>query len=125
MDHRVSASYLARASARGDHGAVARLVVDPLRTPAEVALGLAARLRALRLERSWKRDTLAARAGVSAATLKRFERTGEVSLGTLLRLCEALDRLAELDRILEPAAARSMKELEERAVRKVPKRGRL
>ncbi len=101
------------------------VVVDPLRTPAEAALGLAERVKALRLERNWKRDTLAARAGVSAATLTRFERTGEVSLGTFLRLCDALDRLAELDRTLQPAAARSMQELEERAVRRTPKRGRL
>lgn len=98
---------------------------DPLRTPTDVASDLASRVRALRLARNWKRDTLAARAGVSAASLKRFERTGKVSLEALLKLCDALERLDELDRILQPAAVRSMKELEQLAEERRPKRGRL
>ena len=110
---------------RSHHPAVADRFVDPLRTPSEVASGLAARVRSLRLARNWKRDTLAARSGVSAASLKRFERTGQISLDALLRLCDALDRLSELDRILQPPAVRSMKELEQVADERLPRRGRL
>ncbi len=92
-------------------------------TPDEVARTLASRIEALRLLRSWKRDTLAAKSGVSSASLKRFERTGKVSLDSFLRLCEALERLAELDRLLLPPAARSIAELE-RNEKPLPKRGR-
>lgn len=98
---------------------------DPLRAPSEVAMDLASRVRALRLARSWKRDTLAARAGVSASSLKRFERTGQISLDAFLKLCDALERLDELDRILQPSAVHSLKELERVADVRRPKRGRL
>jgi HTH-type transcriptional regulator / antitoxin HipB len=91
-------------------------------TPGEVARTLADRVRALRLAQNWKRDTLAARSGVSAATIKRYERTGIIALDGFLRLCEALGRLPELDRVLVPAPT-SMAELE-RAQRPLPKRGR-
>jgi transcriptional regulator with XRE-family HTH domain len=97
---------------------------DPflLVTPREVATTLAARLRALRLERRWKRETLAARAGVSAASLKRFENTGEVSLANLLKLATALDRLDDFD-ILRSPPATSIEELERRESRRPPQRG--
>lgn len=98
---------------------------DPQRTPSEVASDLASRVRALRLSRNWKRDTLAVRSGVSASTLKRFERTGQISLEAFLKLCEALERLDELERILQPSTVRSMKELEQLADDRRPKRGRL
>ena len=98
--------------------------VDPLRTAPEVSRGLAARLKALRLARNWKRDTLAARAGVSAASLKRFETSGKVSLENLLKLCSALGRLSELDQILEPPRALTMAELERDSSTPPPKRGR-
>src|SRR5882724_7162300 len=99
--------------------------VDPLRTPHEVASALGSRVKALRLSRNWKRDTLASRAGVSPASLKLFEATGKVSLESFLKLCDALERLHEVDRLLLPATARSMAELEARAEKRPPRRGRL
>jgi len=97
----------------------------PAQNPTEVARRLAQRLRALRLQRNWKRDTLAKRAGVSPASLKRFENSGEVSLGNLLKLCHALGRLGELDDLLQPPVVRSLAELEQRAKSPpTPKRGR-
>jgi transcriptional regulator with XRE-family HTH domain len=92
-------------------------------TPGEVAQTLAVRVRALRLARDWKRDTLAAKSGVSASTIKRFELTGTISFDGFLRICEALDRLAELERLLVPPSAISIAELE-RMERPLPKRGR-
>lgn len=91
-------------------------------TPGDVARTLADRVRTLRLAQNWKRDTLAARSGVSAVTIKRFESTGTIALDGFLRLCEALGHLPELDRLLVPAPA-SMAELE-RAQKPLPKRGR-
>lgn len=99
---------------------------DPilLRTPEDVALVLAERLRALRLLAGYKRTTLARRAGVSAASLKRFENTGKVSLERLLLLCHVLERLEDFDDVLAAPPARTMAELEARSERPLPKRGR-
>jgi HTH-type transcriptional regulator / antitoxin HipB len=125
MDQVLSICGLDDSATLGHHLPVTASFVDPLRTPTEVALELAARVRTLRLARNWKRDTLAARAGVTSASLKRFERTGQISLESFLKLCDTLERLDELDRVLRPPAARSMKELEQAAQQQTPKRGRL
>jgi HTH-type transcriptional regulator / antitoxin HipB len=85
---------------------------------------LARRVRELRLLAGWKQATLAARSGVTLASLRRFERTGQVSLRSLLRLCHAMGRLDEFDQLLRPPAARSLAELEARTSSPMPKRGR-
>lgn len=95
-----------------------------LQTPDEVARSLARRVKELRLAAGWKQATLAARSGVTLASLKRFEYTGKAALENLLRLCHALGRLDEFDRLLRPPAARSLAELEARASVPIPKRGR-
>jgi transcriptional regulator with XRE-family HTH domain len=93
-----------------------------LHTPEEVSQTLAARLKELRLLKRWKRRTLAERSGVTEASLKRFEQTGKVSMENFLKLVLALGRLDEIETLLRPAAARSMKELEQQE-KKTPKRG--
>jgi transcriptional regulator with XRE-family HTH domain len=92
-------------------------------TPSDVARTLAQRIRVLRLARDWKRDTLAAKSGVSAPTIKRFEATGTIRLDGFLRICAALDRLPELERLLLPPPATSIAELERKEA-PLPKRGR-
>jgi HTH-type transcriptional regulator/antitoxin HipB len=93
--------------------------------PPEAAKLLAARVRSLRLQRGWKRSTLAERAGVSHASLKRFENTARVSLESLLKLAHALGRLHEFGELFKPPEASSIAELEARYSRPVRKRGRL
>ncbi len=85
-----------------------------LTLPDDVLQQLATRIRALRLERSWKQRTLAERSGVSLPTLQRYEKTGRTSVENLLRLCHALGRLDEFTTLLEPAPASSLEELEAR-----------
>ncbi len=98
--------------------------VFALHTPEDVARQLAERVKALRLRRNWKRATLAERSGVSEASVKRFERTGHISLENLLKLAFTLDRLEELTSLFVPAPAASIQELEA-SQEKAPKRGRL
>lgn len=95
-----------------------------LHTPEEISQTLAARLKELRLLKRWKRRTLAERSGVTEASLKRFEQTGKVSMENFLKLVFALGRLDEIETLLRPAAARSIKELEQQE-QKTPKRGSL
>jgi transcriptional regulator with XRE-family HTH domain len=73
---------------------------NPL-SPSDLDLRMAGRLRAIRSDRGWSLDQLAARTGVSRATLSRLE-NGEVSptANVLGRLCAAfgitLSRLMHL-----------------------------
>lgn len=96
-----------------------------LHTPKEIAQLLAERVRAERLRREWKQQTLAERSGVSLPTLRRYERTGRTSVQNLLRLCHALGHLDEFMALLQPPPAASLAELEARsaAVSKTRKRG--
>ena len=99
--------------------------VPVLIEPVETGKALAERVRTLRLARRWTRDTLAMRAGISAASLKRFETTGKSSLELVLKTAHALSRLHEFNELFAPPAARSIVELEERAALRVRKRGRI
>lgn len=93
--------------------------------PGETGSQLADRAKTLRLSKGWTRDTLASRAGVSSASLRRFETTGKASLELVLRIVGALGRLDEFGKLLQPPPARSIEELERRAAKPSPKRGRI
>jgi len=91
-------------------------------TPEQVSKELAGRVRQLRLMRKWKQSTLAGRAGVSLASLRRFEQTGQVSLKNMLRLSFTLGRLSDYDEVLRPPPAESLAALE--ALAALPRRKR-
>jgi transcriptional regulator with XRE-family HTH domain len=95
-----------------------------LSSPKDIERLLADRVRAARLALGWKQATLAERSGVTLASLRRFERTGKVSLESLLRLCHALGRIDEFEQLLRPPAVQSLDELEARTTRPLPQRGR-
>lgn len=92
--------------------------------PTELAEILGERLERLRLAQNWRRETLAERAGVTAASLKRFERTGQVSLDNLLKLALALGYLDQFERLLEPPAATTIAELDRQATEPSRRRGK-
>ncbi|MCX5653935.1 MAG: helix-turn-helix transcriptional regulator [Planctomycetota bacterium] len=96
-----------------------------LKTPAETAAALAQQAKALRLLKGWTRATMAQRAGVTASSLKRFEQTGKASVELVMKIAHALGRLDEFDKLLQPPLAQSLAELEQRAAKPAPKRGRI
>lgn len=96
-----------------------------LHTPERIAASLAARLRELRLARGWRQVTLAERSGVSLASLRRFERSGKVSLQNLLKLVFALGRLDDFDALLRRPRPATLAELEASETRPERKRGRI
>jgi transcriptional regulator with XRE-family HTH domain len=65
----------------------------------ETGMSIAQRAKARRLALNLTQAGVAARAGVSFGSLKRFERTGEISLSSLLRIARVLDALAEFQAI--------------------------
>ena len=65
--------------------------------PSDVAMQIAARVKARRLELNLTQEGLATRAGVKFATYRRFEQTGEISLRGLLQIGFALNCLNEFN----------------------------
>lgn len=70
--------------------------------PEDLTLKLALQIKRLRLARCWTREELAVRSGINVYTLKHFERTGQISLERLLKVCQNLDILDELLRAFKP-----------------------
>ena len=65
--------------------------------PSDVAMQIAARVKARRLELNLTQEGLATRAGVKFATYRRFEQTGEISLRGLLQIGFPLNCLDEFN----------------------------
>ena len=68
-------------------------------------------MRRARLDQDLTQRGLAQRAGVSLGSLRRFERTGQISLLSLVRLAFALDALAHIDALFAAPEIRSLDEL--------------
>ncbi|MCY4566599.1 MAG: XRE family transcriptional regulator [Gammaproteobacteria bacterium] len=75
-------------------------MISALRSPPEIATALAARLKSRRLTMNLSQQVLSLRSGVPLGTLKRFERSGAISLVSFIRLLVALREEAGLDRLL-------------------------
>lgn len=74
----------------------------------DVQQAFAAHLRTLREQARLSRDALAERSCVPAPTIKKFERTGQISFRQLLLLWQTLDDLARLYDLTRPRAAKSV-----------------
>ncbi|MES2641006.1 MAG: helix-turn-helix domain-containing protein [Myxococcota bacterium] len=79
-------------------------------SPEELARAVAHRARARRLANDLSQVGLAGAAGVSTATLKRFEHTGQISFVALVRIAVALDATAELETWFTAAPFRTLDE---------------
>ena len=79
--------------------------------PDEICVVLGSRARASRILLNLSVDELAARIGVASKTLGNFERTGRCTLGTFVRVLEALNALADLQNVLETNQPRSIEQM--------------
>jgi len=70
--------------------------------PADYLQEIAKRHKVLRRQAGFSQSELAKRSGVSLGSLKRFETSGQISLESLLRLADVLNRLDDFDAILKP-----------------------
>lgn len=80
-------------------------------TPGDIALQIAARVKARRLELNLTQEGLATRAGVKFATYRRFEQTGEISLRGLLQIGFALNVLSEFDALFAQKQYQSLNDV--------------
>ena len=85
--------------------------LENLVSPEESARKIAAREKALRKKNGITQQQLATRSGVSLASIRRFEQTGQISFGSLLRVCRALNCESRLDNLFEKPAYRSIQEV--------------
>ncbi len=74
-------------------------LIANLHSPKELLRRLADRVRQVRLSRNLRQEDLAKVSGVSLASLKRFESTGEISLRGLTLISVALNRAQDLERL--------------------------
>lgn len=65
----------------------------------EVQTELSQWLREQRKKHKWSRDDLAAKSLVPAATIKKFETTGQISLRQFLMLWQSVDELKRLHQL--------------------------
>lgn len=68
----------------------------------DLSQSFAAHLRRLREAEKLSREALAKRSTVPAATIKKFELTGQISLRQLLLLWQSLDDLKRLYELVQP-----------------------
>lgn len=71
-----------------------------LKTPNEVLLQLAGRMRERRLKQNLTQEGLATRSGISIGAVKHFEKTGKIVLDNLLKMAVVLGCLNEFDELL-------------------------
>jgi transcriptional regulator with XRE-family HTH domain len=90
-------------------------------SPGDLLRGTAEKARARRLAANLSQEGLAARAGMSLGSLKRFERTGQIAFVSLVRLAFALGAEPEFGALFPRAKYTSVDEVLRQP--KVRKRG--
>ena len=93
--------------------------------PAEVKGIISENAKNLRLQKSLKRTTLSKRSGVTNASIKRFETTGDISLSNLLKLANALGCLDDFLKVLLPVEPMTIEDLEKLEKKPIRKRGKI
>lgn len=76
-----------------------------LKIPQEVRKEIGERAKKLRKGKKITQAELAKKSGVSLASLKRFEQSGQVSLDSLLKIAFVLDAFDDFDRLFSPTQA--------------------
>lgn len=70
-------------------------------TPQEMLKKIAEKARAKRLSLDLSQQTLSDKSGVSYGVLKKFERIGQISLESLLKLALAIGSMSDFDNLFE------------------------
>ena len=81
------------------------------KSPDEMMRSVSQRVKERRLENNLSQKSLASRAGITFASYRRFETTGEISLRSLIMIALALDMTSEFDLLFSTPAYQSIDEL--------------
>ena len=80
-------------------------------TPYEINSGIAERIRMIRKRRGISQEKLSELSGVSLGSLKRFERSGEISLLSLTKLAIALGLQDDMQQLFANVPFESIEEV--------------
>ncbi|MBQ3543952.1 MAG: helix-turn-helix domain-containing protein [Lachnospiraceae bacterium] len=80
-------------------------------TPEEINMSIAKNTRMLRKRLKMSRKRLSELSGVSYASIKRFEETGNISFLSLTRIAVALDAVGDIKRIFTEVPYKSIQEV--------------
>ena len=81
------------------------------RTPDEMMRYISQRVKERRLEKNFTQMTLASRAGLTLASYRRFETTGEISLRSLVMIALALDMTSEFETLFSTPTYQNINQL--------------
>jgi transcriptional regulator with XRE-family HTH domain len=95
-----------------------------METPQELLKKIAGKARDKRLSLDLSQQTLSEKSGVSYGVLKKFERTGQISLESLLKLAMALGSMADFDTLFAPEKPEAVLSLDKLMEHGKRKRGR-
>lgn len=93
------------------------------KTPDSLMSGIAQRVKQRRLEKGWTQNMLATKAGVSLASYRRFESSGEISLHSLVMLAFALEMTDEFETLFSRKTYQSIDDIVKADQAKQRKRG--
>ncbi len=80
-------------------------------TPVDIALEMAHKMKSIRKRRKITQKQLAARSNVSYATLRKFEKTGQISLESFIKLSMELGLTHELNNLFSTPVYNSIEEV--------------
>jgi transcriptional regulator with XRE-family HTH domain len=95
-----------------------------IKSPYEMSKDIAKKAKAKRLSLNLSQQTLSSRSGVSYGTLKKFERTGQISLESLLKIALALDEFEKFECLFTKSTEKLPSSLDELLEENTRKRGR-
>ncbi len=78
--------------------------------PSDLLIELAQKIKIIRKQAGFTQSEIAKRSGVSLGSVKRFELTGQISLESLLKLAQILNRMNDFETLLTPKE--NLKEIE-------------
>ena len=93
------------------------------KTPNLIMSGIAQRVKQRRLEKGWTQKMLAAKAGLSLPSYRRFESCGEISVRSLVMLAFALDMTDEFETLFSSKTYQSIDDIVKSEQTKQRKRG--
>ncbi|SET82904.1 Helix-turn-helix [[Clostridium] aminophilum] len=80
-------------------------------TPSDVALRLADKIKNIRKRKKITQKELAGRSNVSYATLRKFEKTGQISLESFIKLVMELGCIQEINNLFTEPVYNSIEEV--------------
>lgn len=86
-------------------------VYDFLKSPKDIDMEIAFRVRKKRKLNKLTQEQLSRKSGVSLGSVKRFERTGEISLTSLVKIAFALGCEKDFDELFSQKEYRSIQEV--------------